>query len=137
MQTRDVPPGLFAEPLGPPPARVARRPGDGGARSISRPGSPGPDGAGPGRRADRRGGPAPHAAGFARTSESPGGGPERRAGRLARIALACTFLGGDGAALERGTATAGPVAAGATVRAELIYDGWPRARRVACQRAGP
>jgi hypothetical protein len=56
---------------------------------------------------------------------------------VARLTLACTFLGADDAALERGTATIGTVAAGETARAEVIYYGWPRARRVACARTGP
>ena len=56
---------------------------------------------------------------------------------LARITVACTFLGDGGGALERGTAVAGPIGAGATARAEVIYFGWPRARRVACERAEP
>ncbi|GEP07969.1 hypothetical protein [Methylobacterium oxalidis] len=53
------------------------------------------------------------------------------------VALTCTFSHDGGVDLETREASIAEIARHATVRSEVIYYGWPKARRVSCELITP
>ena len=56
---------------------------------------------------------------------------------VAQATILCTFTGAGGAVLDTQTVAVPQVAGGATVKAEAIYYGYPRANGAACRLAEP
>jgi len=56
---------------------------------------------------------------------------------VALVAILCTFTGAGGAVLDTQTVSVPEIAGGATVQAEAIYYGYPRASGAACRLAEP
>ncbi|MBE7249164.1 MAG: hypothetical protein INR63_29850 [Actinomycetospora chiangmaiensis] len=54
---------------------------------------------------------------------------------VAPVTLLCTFTGAGGSVLDTQTTTVPSVPARASVQAEAIYYGWPRASGAACRLA--
>ena len=56
---------------------------------------------------------------------------------LTQVTLLCTFTGAGGAVLDTQTTMVPSIAPHASVQAEAIYYGWPRASGAACRLAEP